>query len=253
MKRQTVILVIIGVILFIAGSAIAYASVEGASKNGGNGSSVAPSTTTAVVAKSNIPAGTTGQAMVSEGLVAIELVPAKSYSPTDLSSLTGLNDEVLTAPVAQGHPITSTVLTASTSSISLPQGNDAVTISLTGVQALAGYLQPGSRVDVYANITKTTGTGPSATLPLPCTELAMGNIEVMDVQSTSPSFSSHPSSTGRTIPPAETLLLAVTPNQARTIEFLSQNESLSVVQTQNDLAAPPVNACIGTNQTTAAP
>ena len=253
MKRQTVILVIIGVILFIAGSAIAYASVEGASKNGGNGSSVAPSTTTAVVAKSNIPAGTTGQAMVSEGLVAIELVPAKSYSPTDLSSLTGLNDEVLTAPVAQGHPITSTVLTASTSSISLPQGNDAVTISLTGVQALAGYLQPGSRVDVYANITKTTGTGPSATLPLPCTELAMANIEVMDVQSTSPSFSSHPSSTGRTIPPAETLLLAVTPNQARTIEFLSQNESLSVVQTQNDLAAPPVNACIGTNQTTAAP
>ena len=253
MKRQTVILVIIGVILFIAGSAIAYASVQGASKNG-NGATNPTVTTTAVVAKSDIPAGTTGQAMVSEGLVAIELVPAKSYSPTDLSSLTGLNDEVLTAPVAQGHPITSTVLTASTSSISLPQGNDAVTISLTGVQALAGYLQPGSRVDVYANITKTSsGPGSSSTLSVPCTELAMGNIEVMDVQSTSPSFSSHPSSTGRTIPPAETLLLAVTPNQARTIEFLSQNESLSVVQTQNDLAAPPVNACIGTNQTTAAP
>ena len=254
MKRQTVILVIIGVILFIAGSAIAYASVEGASKNGGNGSSVAPSTTTAVVAKSNIPAGTTGQAMVSEGLVAIELVPAKSYSPTDLSSLTGLNDEVLTAPVAQGHPITSTVLTASTSSISLPQGNDAVTISLTGVQALAGYLQPGSRVDVYANITKTSsGPGSSSTLSVPCTELAMANIEVMDVQSTAPTFSSHPSSTGRTVPTAETLLLAVTPSQARDIQFLSQNESLSVVQTQLDTAAPPVHACIGTNQTTAAP
>jgi len=251
-KRQTVILVIIGVILFIAGSAIAYASVEGASKNGGNGSSVAPSTTTAVVAKSNIPAGTTGQAMVSEGLVAIELVPAKSYSPTDLSSLTGLNDEVLTAPVAQGHPITSTVLTASTSSISLPQGNDAVTISLTGVQALAGYLQPGSRVDVYANITKTS-PGVSSALPTPCTELAMGNIEVLDVQSTQPSFSSHPSTAGRTVPASETLLLAVSPNQARSIEFLSQNETLSVVQTQNDLTAPPVGVCIGANQTTSAP
>ena len=33
MKRQTLILVMIGVILFIAGSAIAYASVKGASKN----------------------------------------------------------------------------------------------------------------------------------------------------------------------------------------------------------------------------
>jgi Flp pilus assembly protein CpaB len=252
-KRQTVILVLIGVILFIAGSAIAYASVEGASKNAGNGSTVAPVTTTAVVAKSDIPAGTTGQAMVSSGLVAIELVPAKSYSPTDLSSLAALNNEVLTAPVPKGHAITSTVLTASTSSISLPQGLNGVTITLTGVQGLAGYLQPGSRVDVYANITKTASTGPSTTLPIPCTELAMANIEVMDVQSTAPAFSSHPSSAGRTIPTAETLLLAVTPNQARSIEFLSQNESLSVVQTQNDLGAPPVNACIGANQTTAAP
>ena len=33
MKKQTLILVMIGVILFIAGSAIAYASVEGASKH----------------------------------------------------------------------------------------------------------------------------------------------------------------------------------------------------------------------------
>ncbi len=242
----------IGVILFIAGSAIAYASVEGASKHAGGGAVVAPVTTTAVVAKSDIPAGTTGQAMVSEGLVALELVPTKSYSPTDLSTLSGLKDEVLTAPVAKGHAITSAVLTASTSSISLPQGLDAVTVTMTGVQGLAGYLQPGSRVDVYANITKTS-PGVSSTLPTPCTELAMANIEVMDVQSTAPAFSSHRTSTGRTIPTSETLLLAVTPTQARTIEFLTQNESLSVVQTQNGLAAPPANVCIGANQTTAAP
>ena len=33
MKKQTLILVVIGVILFVAGSAIAYASVQGAKKN----------------------------------------------------------------------------------------------------------------------------------------------------------------------------------------------------------------------------
>jgi Flp pilus assembly protein CpaB len=250
-KKQTVILVLIGVILFIAGSAIAYASVQGASKNG-NGATNATVTSTAVVAKSDIPAGTTGQAMVSEGLVALEILPANTYSPTDLSTLTALNDEVLTAPVAKGHAVTSTVLAASTSNISLPQGMNAVTVALSGTEGLAGYLQPGSRVDVYANITKTSA-GPSATLPIPCTELAAANIEVMDVQSTAPSFSSHPSSTGRTVPTAETLLLALTPNQARNIEFLSQNETISVVQTQQDLGAPPVNVCIGTNQTTQAP
>ncbi len=255
MKKQTLILVMIGVILFIAGSAIAYASVEGASKHASSGANVvAPVSTSAVVAKANIPAGTTGQAMVSSGLVAIELIPTKSYSPTDLGSLSGLADEVLTAPVTKGHAISSAELTASTSSISLPTGMDGVTVTLSGTNGLAGYLQPGSRVDVYANITKiSTGSSATATLPLPCTELAMSNVQVLDVQSTVPSYASHHTADGRTIPASETLLLAVNPSNARSLEFLSQNESVSVVQTQQDTNPPPVAQCIGTDQTTGAP
>ncbi len=255
MKKQTLILVMIGVILFIAGSAIAYASVEGASKHTSSGTNVvAPVTTSAVVAKADIPAGTTGQAMVSSGLVAIELIPTKTYSPTDLSSLTGLTDEVLTSSVTKGHAISSTELTASTSSISLPTGMDGVTVTLTGTNGLAGYLQPGSRVDVYANITKvSTASGATSSLPLPCTELAMTDIQVLDVQSTVPSYASHHTSDGRTIPASETLLLAVNPSNTRSLEFLSQNESVSVVQTQKDTNPPPVGQCIGTDQTTGAP
>ena len=259
MKKQTLILVMIGVILFIAGSAIAYASVEGASKHAGSGTSVqAPVSTSAVVAKSNIPAGTTGQEMESSGLVAIELIPTKSYTATDLSSLSGLNDEVLTQAVTKGHAIGSTELTASTSSISLPTGMNAVTVTLTGTDALAGYLQPGTRVDVYANI-KSVSTAAnaaataSASLPVPCTELAMANIQVLDVESTVPSFTSHPSAAGRAVPANETLLLAVSPSNARSLEFLSQNESVSVVQTQQDALPPPVGQCIGTDQTSSAP
>ena len=258
MKRQTLILVMIGVILFIAGSAIAYASVKGASKNAGTGATVAPVSTSAVVAKKDIPAGTTGQEMVSSGLVALELIPTKSYVATDLGSVSGLNDEVLTQAVTKGHAISSTELTASTSSISLPTGMNAATVTLSGTNALAGYLQPGSRVDVYANI-KSLSSGANATtasgstLPVPCTELAMANIQVLDVESTVPSYTSKPSATGRTIPANETLLLAVTPNNARTLEFLSQNESVSVVQTQKDVSPPPVGQCIGTDQTTSAP
>jgi Flp pilus assembly protein CpaB len=245
----------IGVLLFIAGSAIAYASVEGASKKAGSGTtSVAPVTTSAVVAKSDIPAGTTGQTMISSGMVALELIPTKAYSPTDLGSLTGLTNEVLTVPIVKGHAISSTELTASTSSISLPTGMDAVTITVSGTDGLAGYLQPGTRVDVYANITKVSaGSAATSTLPIPCTQLAMTNIEALDVESTEPSYSSHPTSAGRTIPSSETLLLAVSPDQARTLEFLSQNESVSVVQTQKDTSPPPLGQCIGTDQTTSAP
>jgi hypothetical protein len=48
-------------------------------------------------------------------------------------------------------------------------------------------------------------------------------------------------------------LLALTPGQARTLQFLSQNESISVVQTQKDTNPPTVGQCIGTDQTTSAP
>ena len=129
--------------------------------------------------------------------------------------------------------------------------------SLSMYKVLAGYLQPGSRVDVYANI-KSLSTAPNAaasanSLPVPCTELAMSDIQVLDVESTVPSYSSHPTSAGRTIPASETLLLAVSPSNARSLEFLSQNEAVSVVQTQKDASPPPVGQCIGTDQTTSAP
>jgi hypothetical protein len=81
----------------------------------------------------------------------------------------------------------------------------------------------------------------------------MNNIEVLDVESTVPSFAGHPTPAGRTIPANETLLLAVSPTQARSVEFLSLNEALSVVQTQKDASPPPVGQCIGTDQTATAP
>ncbi len=253
MKKQTLTLVLIGVILFIAGSAIAFASVKGASKHAASSGSTAPTTMSAVVAKSDIPAGTTGQSMISDHLVAIELIPAKSFKPTDLTTVAGLNSEVLTQKVSKGQAVSATALSTSTSSISIPTGMDAVTITMSGTNALAGYLQPGSHVDVYANITKVTQNSTDSGLPVPCTELAMTNIQVLDVESTSPSYTGHKSASGRTVPGTETVLLAVTGDQARTLQFLSQNESLSVVQPQQGAVPPPLMQCIGTDQTTGAP
>jgi Flp pilus assembly protein CpaB len=263
-KKQTLMLVLIGVILFIAGSAIAYASVQGAKKNTNSSSTQAPVTVSAVVAKSNIPAGTTGQAMEAQGLVALELIPSKSYSPNDLTSLQGLSDEVTNAPVQKGQAITNTELTVSTQAISIPQGQDAMAVSISGAQNLAGYLQPGSHVDIYANITKVSvggAAGVSASVAIPCTELAMTNIEVLDVSSTSPSLGGTKGSTpgssaatsGRTVPGSETLLLALTPAQTRSLSFLSQNESISVVQPDQEVNPPTVGQCIGTDQTMSAP
>jgi Flp pilus assembly protein CpaB len=247
-KKQTLILLVIGVVLFVAGSAIAYASVQGAKNKTTSNSPTVAASTLAVVAKANIPVGTTGQAMQSNGWVAIEPLPTKSFSPTDLTTLQGLTDQVSTAAVHKGEAITTSDLTASSTAISIPQGMDAMTVSLGGANGLAGYLQPGGHVDVYANITKTTS---NATLPTPCTELAMTNIEVLDVSSTSPALAA--SKGGRNVPSGETVLLALTPGQSRNLQFFEQNESVSVVQTQQGTVPPVIGQCIGTNQTATAP
>ena len=115
----------------------------------------------AVVAKANIPTGTTGQQMISENLVALQTIPSKQYVATDLTSTAALTDEVLTAPVQKGQAVSSTELTASTAAISIPQNMDAMTVDISGAQNLAGYLQPGAHVDIYANIAHLS-TGGSA-------------------------------------------------------------------------------------------
>jgi Flp pilus assembly protein CpaB len=268
-KRQSLMLVIIGVVLFIAGGGIAFVTVNNAKKNAAApATTAAPVNTPAVVVTANVPAGTTGQDMVARGLVSVQLIPQKTYVATDLPNLQGLSDQVLKTSLVKGQAISSTDLTTSASTLSIPAGMNAISVTTTGVGALAGYLQPGSNVDVYANIGKLSATPAGAPVPaaatLPCTELTMTSIEVLDVSQVVPALNANPTgaaaaaasatgTTGRTIPSSITLLLAVNPAQAREITFMTQNETLSVAQTQKGTTPPPIGQCVGTGQFTTAP
>jgi Flp pilus assembly protein CpaB len=253
-KRQTIILVTIGVVLFVAGGAIAFLSVVNGNKTK-TGGTIAATSTQVLVATQAIPAGTTGQQMQAENLVAIRSIPTTRYIATDLTNAGQLTDTVLTSSVAKGNALQSTQITASTTAISPPPHMDVVTVTVTGVGGLAGYLQPGSHVDVYANITKLSSVplNQGNLIPVPCTELAMANILVLDVSATVPALGVHSPAGGRTIPPSETLALAVSPDQSQTISFLTANEELSVVQTQNGTLPPVPGVCKGTGQYTVAP
>ncbi|HVA10338.1 MAG TPA: RcpC/CpaB family pilus assembly protein [Acidimicrobiales bacterium] len=259
MKRQTLILVVIGLVLFIAGGGIAFATVMAGTKTQG-GTTVAPYNTPVVVATGNIAAGTTGQSMVAQGLVSIRQIPQRQYQASDLTTVQGLSDEVLTTSVTKGHAIEATQLTPSAASISIPKGDNAVSFSMSGVNGLAGYLQPGSTVDVYANITKVSqassslpGQVSAQNLNTPCTELIMSNIQVLDVSNVTPALGGHSSSGSRAVPTGMTLLVAVNPTQARLLTFMAQNEALSVTETQKGAAPVQVGVCISTFQTSVAP
>jgi Flp pilus assembly protein CpaB len=267
-KRQSLLLVVIGVVLFIAGGGIAFVSAKNNSKTNAPATTVAPPVSTpAVVVTANVPAGTTGQDLVSQGLVSVQLVPQKKYVATDLPNLQGLTDQVLSTSLVKGQAVQSTDLTPSLSAISVPAGLDSVAITTSGVSGLAGYLKPGSNVDVYANIktlSTTPGGAPVPAAALPCTELTMSNIQVLDVSQVVPTLNTSTgaaaaaaaASTGpaaRVIPPDLTLLLAVTPAQSQEITFMTQNETLSVAQTQNGATPPALGTCVGTGQYTTLP
>jgi Flp pilus assembly protein CpaB len=267
-KRQSLMLVVIAVVLFIAGGGIAFVTVNNSKKANSTALTTAPPVSTpAVVVTANVPAGTTGKDMVAKGLVSVQPVPQKKYVATDLPNLQSLSDQVLTTSLVKGEAVRSSDLTPSASAISVPTGQDAISITTTGVSALAGYLQPGSDVDVYANISKLSTTPVGAPLPaaaLPCTELTMTNIEVLDVSTVVPVLNTNPTPTqsaaaatagtnGRTVPPSITLLLAVSPSQAQEITFMTQNETLSVAQTQTGAAPPAPSVCTGTGQYTVVP
>jgi Flp pilus assembly protein CpaB len=262
-------LVVIGVVLFIAGGGIAFVTVNNsAKKNATTPTVVVPATTPAVVAGVTLAAGTTGQDMLTKGSVSVQLIPKSKYVATDIPNLQALNDQVLAITVQKGAAITTADLTPSTSVISVPAGLDAQTVTVTGVDGLAGYLPPGSLVDVYADIDKLSALpGPPSVpqptnLAVPCTELTMQSVEVLDVSNTVPPYAppatgaaataaaaaSPTANSGRSIPPSLTLLLALTPEQARETAFMQQNETLSVVQTQKDTAPPPIGVCEGTGQ-----
>jgi Flp pilus assembly protein CpaB len=129
------------------------------------------------------------------------------------------------------------------------------------VAGLAGYLQPGSSVDIYADISKlssiqstsnaSSASTSSGNVSLPCTELLMSGVEVLDVSNVVPALNPHVTSAGRVIPTSITILLAVTPVQSRTITFMTENETLSVTQTQKGTTPPPIGQCVGTGGITA--
>ncbi len=144
----------IGVILFLAGGGIAFSTVVNGSKNHSGSVTTAAVNTPVVVAKATSRPAPPGRPWWPKGWWPSRPSRQKQYQTSDITTLQGLTDTVLTSKLAKGQAISSTELAASTSSISLPKGDDGVTITVSGVNGLAGYLQPGSEVDVYANITK---------------------------------------------------------------------------------------------------
>jgi Flp pilus assembly protein CpaB len=211
-----------------------------------------------VVAVSDIPARTTGEEMVANGLVQQQQVSEAAIVPGAVSSLSSLQGMVLSVPVVKGQQLLQTQLAEpSTQALSfrIKPGMRAITLAIDRKNAVGGAIKEGDRVDVIAtfksdefqvaamplgavlsatevarlqvltglDLTKVI-SGLSVTILQQAEVLAIDPLEASTTVTTQGSgvFSSGSSTTKTSIPEAPVITLMVAPADAERLAYAQQ-------------------------------
>lgn len=243
MTKRSTLLIVVGVAVFLLGAGLVVVSLGGNRPRApatGQVAAVGGTRATLVVTTAAVSAGTSGESLIESKSVALQSVPAAQAKPTDVTTLTALEQQSLVHSLPAGTAIQSSDLSPAAGPVAAPAGDQSVAVTLgSSAAGLAGYLQPGSYVDIYANVVKG-----GAIAHLPCVVSVAHKVLVLDVSDEVPAYRSNPTSGGRSAPGSITVLLAVTPAQAPTIVYYTSNEQLYLLAT-NQSGAPVSGACSG--------
>ncbi|MGD9955903.1 MAG: Flp pilus assembly protein CpaB [Candidatus Nanopelagicales bacterium] len=107
---------------------------------------------TVLVAKAEIPAGTTGAAAANAGSFEQQVIPAKAAAPTALSDPAAIQDLVALGNIFPGQQIISQQwgTEGQLTRLPLPDGKIALSLELGDPQRVAGFVSPGSTVAIFA-------------------------------------------------------------------------------------------------------
>lgn len=108
-----------------------------------------------LVAKGDVSAGTSGSAAQDDGAFELKALTRESVAPGALSSVTPIEDQVALAPIFEGQQILAQQFgetAAASSSLPIPNGKLAVSVQLGDPERVAGFVQPGSKVAVFATV-----------------------------------------------------------------------------------------------------
>ena len=107
-----------------------------------------------LVAKVDIPAGTSTSDVTSKGMLELKKITQDSAAPSALSSLDGLTDKVALSTIYAGEQILPAKFgtNAQVSDLTIPAGDIAVSVQLADPARVAGFVQPGSHVAVFVTL-----------------------------------------------------------------------------------------------------
>lgn len=166
MKRR-IGLIVLAVVLALVGTVAVYSYAHNADKR----AVAATRSANVLYAKKQIPAGTSWDEAVKGDYFTQEKVPVDAAPSNALSNTADSipGDEVATADIASGQIVVRPMFgakTASTGILAIPKGKMAVSVTLPADADVAGFVQSGSQVAIYATF-KRAGQGSTAReLPL---------------------------------------------------------------------------------------
>jgi Flp pilus assembly protein CpaB len=247
-KRSNNLLILIGVVFLVVGTGLVIVLLRSSgSSSNNNGSPAADGTVPVLVTKRAISKGTLGRDM--NDAVEVKQVPAVTRPSDALTTPGELTERTAIADIGAGQPLRAAFFrerTASAGVIKIPDGKQALAVTVPFVPAGAGYVGQGDFVNVYAVLT-TKGEAvvpkcsrlcdaPAANTPQSAARLVLSNIQVLDVsQEVAPAAAAAPGDTtanttlaarGSTAAPTVTYLLALDANQAERMVFFTSYADL---------------------------
>ncbi len=191
-KRSNNLIIVLGLVTAVVGAGLVLLLLSrggGSSASAGSGGDTVP----VLVSKRSIAAGTAGSDLGDA--VEVKQVPAVTRSSDALVSLGELADRTTTVNIGPDQQLRSAFFRQRTvrgDAIKVPNGKQAVAMSIPFTNAGGGYVGPGDRINLYAlvgrqngNVAPLCGEGlcplgdPRAAQAT--SQLVLANVEVLDV------------------------------------------------------------------------
>jgi pilus assembly protein CpaB len=186
MGRRTVLLIVAALIALL-GTSMVFIYARGADSRAT--ASQEPVQVLKAVAK--IDVGETLQDAESKGKLQLGSVPRKQVLPGAVNSIAGLGTKVALSAVYPNEQIISAKFGSSgdEETLTIPNGNIAISVNLSDTGRVAGFVTPGSSVAIFTNTTSTnpdSKAGDATRLLLPKVQvIAVGTTTVVSQTTTS--------------------------------------------------------------------
>jgi Flp pilus assembly protein CpaB len=186
-RRRSNLLILVGILFFLVGAAVVFVVIGDDDGGGSGGVSPGEQVVQLLVPTEDIAAGTDGDTVLSNGQVELKTF-ARTQAPANaLTAAVALQGQSFLTAVGKGQPITTSALVQQSLSerLAIPTGYEAVAFTMAFDQAVAQYVAPGDRINLYSVIPSDSSLCLVAEDPAepycPRVELLLTNVLVLDV------------------------------------------------------------------------